>query len=272
MKLGVVSNCWKTQLDAGERLIDLVQRAEQQGYRAIELRQTCLGDFETSEHLPIADRFSDFPERFPSISFDLAICVPFLNPDMSISDQMFTASLLAAQTLAGSSRPHLRMVDLMTVGEPISSISSEAAGEAIARLARPMIELGGILSVENSRQPWNWFHEAFRTARNQLGSDADSLRLCFDPCNLLLPGDDIDPVQATASLANDELSMIHFKQRREHRSCTTVCDGAIDWPAVIRVINEKEFLCPRLLEIDPSDEIWRNLEESRAYLRECGLF
>ena len=47
--LGIVTNCFRTQLDAGAPLVDLIGEASRRGFRAIELRQTCLGEFEAGD-------------------------------------------------------------------------------------------------------------------------------------------------------------------------------------------------------------------------------
>ena len=55
---GIVSNCFRTQLDSGTALEDLLGEASRRGYRAIELRQGCLGEFETTDRQPIAGHLS----------------------------------------------------------------------------------------------------------------------------------------------------------------------------------------------------------------------
>ena len=46
--LGIVSNCWKIQLDRGQTLDVLIEQAVRQGLRAVELRQGCLGEYESA--------------------------------------------------------------------------------------------------------------------------------------------------------------------------------------------------------------------------------
>ena len=48
MIFGAITNSWRHQLQTTD-LKDLVAKAEVSGARHIELRQTCLGDYETGE-------------------------------------------------------------------------------------------------------------------------------------------------------------------------------------------------------------------------------
>lgn len=269
---GLVSNCWRKQLSEGTLLEDLLGEAYKCGYHIIELRQTCLGEFETGdEPIPLAERMTLLPEQFPGIRFNVAVCVPFLNPEMTATHAVFTAGKWAADAVAGECPPHLRLVDLLTSGEDFEQSRLKPVADQIVALTRSLIEIDGFLSIEHSRQPWKPFREAFSLAREQLGPDADRLRLCYDPCNLLAPGDKVDPSEVTTSLDVNALSMVHFKQRRDGKPFPAVADGDIDWPEHIRILNEKHYTGPCLLEIEPHRNIWKYLEGSREYLRRCGL-
>ena len=48
MLFGAISNSWRLQLD-GTDLSDLINLAKQRGSKHVELRQTCLGDYESGE-------------------------------------------------------------------------------------------------------------------------------------------------------------------------------------------------------------------------------
>jgi sugar phosphate isomerase/epimerase len=269
---GLVSNCWRKQLAEGTPLEDLVGEASRCGFHVIELRQTCLGEYESGdEPLPLAEKMSELPEKFSGIRFNVAVCVPFLHPLTNATHPVFTAGKWAADAVAGDCPPHLRLVDLMTGGEDFERSKIEPVADQIVELTQSMIEIDGVLSIEHSRQPWKPFRETFLLAREQLGPDADRLRLCYDPCNLLTPGDDINPTEVTAALDVSELSMVHFKQRRDGKPYPAVADGDIDWPEQIRILNDKHYTGPGLLEIEPHRNIWEYLEGSREYLRRCGM-
>ena len=266
--LGIVSNCFRTQLTAGASLTDLIAEAVQHGYRVIELRQTCLGEFETGdEPLPLPDSLTVLSESFPGVRFNVAIAVPFLQAGFSADDDVFTAGRWAAHAVAGEYPPHLRLVDpsASTIAD-----SPQTAGSRIARLTRAMIELDGVLSVEHSRQPWHEFRAAFDAARGDLARDGDRLRLCYDPCNLLIPGDGVDPSQITASLKPEELSMVHAKQR-SGGPLHTVTSGDIDWEAQAAALKQIGYGGPILFEIEPHADIWNHLEASRQYLQDTGF-
>ncbi|MCH7686148.1 MAG: sugar phosphate isomerase/epimerase [Planctomycetes bacterium] len=272
MRWGLVSNCWRKQLGEGAPLEDLLGEADKRGYHVIELRQTCLGEFESGdEPLPLAEKMTLLPEKFPGIRFNVAVCVPFLDPQMNATHPVFSAGKWAAAAVAGECPPHLRLVDLLTSKEKFERSGLEAVATKIVELTRSLIEIDGVLSIEHSRQPWKPFRETFSLAREQLGPDADRLRLCYDPCNLLTPGDKVDPSEVTAALDVNELSMVHFKQRRDGKPFPAVADGDIDWPEQLRILNEKHYTGPGLLEIEPHRNIWEYLEGSRAYLKRCGM-
>ena len=270
--LGIVSNCCRTQLDAGASLSEVIAEAVRRGYRAVELRQTCLGDFEThDDHLPLAEALCNLPVMFPGIRFNLAINVPCLQPGFSANDHLFTAGKWAAQAVAGDCLPHLRLVDLQTTAAQMSKATSVDIGRTIAGLARAVVELDGVLSLEHSRQPWDGFRAAFDAARDELSRDADRLRLCYDPCNLLFAGDGVDPTEVTASLSADELSMVHVKQREGERGPAVVTDGDIDWAAQAVALKNIGYRGPILFEVEPHVDIWQNLDASCRYLQRVGF-
>ncbi|MBU0730072.1 MAG: hypothetical protein KKA70_10040, partial [Proteobacteria bacterium] len=75
MILGAISNSWKLQL-SNHDLKKLVQDAQTCGARQIELRQTCLGDYETGDGeawRPATQKLAEMARAFPQLSFNLAI-------------------------------------------------------------------------------------------------------------------------------------------------------------------------------------------------------
>ncbi|MCH8074130.1 MAG: sugar phosphate isomerase/epimerase, partial [Proteobacteria bacterium] len=256
----------------GLSLSDLIADAVRRGYRAVELRQTCLGDLETGDdHLPLAEELSELPNIFPGMRFNLAISVPCLQPGFSACDRVFTAGKWAAQAVAGEYPPHLRLVDLQTTAAQLSATTPVDTGRAIAQLARALVELDGVLSLEHARQPWRDFRAAFDAARDHLARDADRLRLCYDPCNLLLGGDGVDPAMVTASLSADELSMVHVKQREGDSGLAVVTDGDVDWAEQAVALTNIEYRGPILFEVEPHEDIWQNLDASCRYLQRAGF-
>jgi hypothetical protein len=253
-------------------LESLIDEGRQRGFGVVELRQTCLGRFEQgTDSLPDAESLTVLPQRFPGARFNIAVQVPFLDPAMTSGHAVFVAGKWSAQAVAGEGPPHLRLVDLTTVGDADDWENLASIAKRLVALTRSMIEIDGFLSVEHSRQPWNFFHTIFHTAREQLGSNADRLRLCYDPCNLLVPGDDIEPAKVTESLSAVELSMVHFKQRCDSGIATHVGNGDIDWKTQAELLHRMNYTGPALFEVTSSEALWENLEESITCLQSDGF-
>ena len=118
--LGLVSNCWRLQLLEGALLDALIGEAAERGFRFVELRQTCLGGFEHGDEcIPDAVELARLPDQFPEVHFDLAVSLPYFSHANVIQDPLFAAAKRAACVLAGSHKPHLRLVDLNTTAEQL---------------------------------------------------------------------------------------------------------------------------------------------------------
>ncbi|MCX7419226.1 MAG: hypothetical protein NT013_06770 [Planctomycetia bacterium] len=261
--LGLVSNCWKTQLDAGVALDWLIDEAEQRGLSVIELRQTCIGDYEDgSSFTPNATRLTDLQKRFPQIQFNIALSLPCFSGRFLSDDLLFIAGKNAAVALAGSHIPHLRLVDLQTPTDQYTTESVEHAACRLREMTLSLKEVGGILSIEHAWQPWSWFCAVLSAARKRLENDAELLRLCFDPCNLLLtePIGDIDHIVASIELSG--LSMIHLKQRRNGKIQPDLTVGDLDWPSLIGQFVAREYYGPILFEIAPHTDLWSHLDDA----------
>ncbi|MEX2287561.1 MAG: sugar phosphate isomerase/epimerase [Planctomycetaceae bacterium] len=270
--LGLVSNCWRTQLARGESLDDLSAAAVRHGFRAIELRQGCLGEYESGDPpLPHAADLLSLADRFPQMRFSMAVEIPFSNGRTSPADPVFVAGQLAAKAVAGRLSPHLRLVDLATDAADLGADAIERVGSALAGLVRKLADIDGVLSVENARQSWSAFRSVFQSARRQLGAEGARLKLCYDPVNLLLSGEAIDPVAVTASLSPDEISMVHFKQRCDGRISPAVCDGDVDWRAQLAALRKIGYRGLYLFEVASHKNLWEFLTGSHEYLRRRGL-
>ncbi|HIE96301.1 MAG TPA: hypothetical protein EYG03_26340 [Planctomycetes bacterium] len=268
MIAGLVSNCWQTQLSAGEELEELIAEAERRKLRVIELRQGCLGSFESGDsNIPDVSRLSQLPQLFPSMCFNIAMSVPFLSPLSPASRTLLDAGRRAAVAVAGAGRPHLRLVDL----ESLFDVKPDLAHDNLVALAQSMAPFDGILSVEHSGQQWHGFLRAFRSARETLGGQQDRLCICFDPCNLRMTEGSIDLASATRSLSLAEVSMIHLKQCRDDIVLTTVSEGGVDWRMIGQILNEMEYRGPALFEVDSKSDVWQRIQASQEYLAHAGL-
>ena len=268
MRLGLVSNVWNVQLARGEDLCDLVGTAARRGYRVIELRQKSLGRYESPDTaLPNVKELGTVAARFPDLHFVAAYVVPFLDPGTSPDDPYFAAAAAVARAVANGRRPHVRLVDLSTSPEQAASWGAAASGCAIARLTMALAADGGILSVENSRQPWPLLAAAIDAARAELGTDGGRLRVCFDPCNFAAAGDPTDPASVYEALTPAQVGMLHFKQRRDGKLDVTVGEGEVDWPRLVPLIVARRLFRQGLFEMASDLRLWDHLERSSAYLR-----
>ena len=267
---GIVSNCWQRQLERGIALEDLLGQALDRGYLAVELRQTCLGSFETREgFVPRVSALGRLAGRFPEIRFDLALAFPFLGPGGAVENSLFKTGVDAARALAGRFPPHLRLVDLETTGEMLRGREPQAARE-VARLAEPLADAGGWLSLEHARQPWTSFTRVMGEARRLLGTRSNPLRLCYDPVNLLFASDRPDPAEVVRSLDAASLSMVHLKQFQSGALQTSIEAGEIAWEAQISGLARHGYQGPALFEVRSDQRIWENLDRSRVYLESLG--
>jgi len=270
MQVGLVSNCWKTQLEQGQDLVELLDRAGERGLRAIELRQGCLGRFETAgEQQPLSEKLSELPRRFADLSFNVALSLPFLNPGWNPADSLFAAGLEAARAVAGSSAPHLRLVDLQT-GDGLSQSDERSTVDGLKRIADQAQAADCLLSLEHARQPWEQFRRIL-TAGNRGREPAQRIGLCYDPCNLLLASDRPDPQSATRSLASERVTMVHFKQSGAGHVLGDLRRGALDWEALAGALAGLGDCGPGLFEIAPGTDIWDALDRSVEYAVAVGL-
>ena len=197
---GLVSNVWDVQFSNGESLEDLVVKAVSMGCEAIELRQGFLGEFESGNRLvPQVDRMKDLANRYHQIQWIAAYEVPFLNSRLRMTNQSFEAGLRVAQAVQTKYQPCLRIVDTETVFDS-KLYDTVTSGKVIAQLTHAVARIGGILAVENSRQPWAVLAAAINKAREFLGSDQNKLRVCFDPCNFFFANDKSNPEIALQKL------------------------------------------------------------------------
>ncbi|MEO2032873.1 MAG: sugar phosphate isomerase/epimerase [Planctomycetaceae bacterium] len=270
MILGLVSNCWRQQLKSGTSLESLIDEAAQRGFGAIELRQACVGEFETgSDCIPDAEALPRLPARFGDMQFNVAMALPYLSPTTGPDSTMFQAGLRAAVAVSGQFTPQLRLVDLTTKIENVGPAEIDAAVTALASLVDSAADAGVLLSVENSIQPWSQFREILGRVSTER-ADEHAIRLCYDAANLYLQADRVNPAEVTRSLRADDLSMVHFKQRAHGRFLDAVCDGDIHWRAQFDALAELGFSGPALFEIESSADIWQSIDHSRQYLETQG--
>jgi len=273
--IGLVSNCWKVQLDAGVPLASLIERASQEGFRFVELRQGCLGECEDSAtRLPNAAALKKLAQNFPEITFDLAVELPVFSEFVDVSSKTVEAMLLGARAISENDRPgHLRIVDLVSRKVPAERSATDSLNVAfcledvVESLQNLKGQLpGGIVSVEHSFQPWSGFRGVFESTSS--GSDASngSVQVCYDPCNLWITDDGENANEITARLPVEWLSMVHLKQRVDGAISPRMEPGDVDWPRQLSLLNSAGYSGPFLFETAPSEDVWECLRDSRDYL------
>lgn len=269
MIFGAITNSWRHQL-AGQDLAVLVQEAQTRGARHIELRQTCLGQYEHGEGedwRPVLSRLEALVQAFPTLSFDLAMAWPCLTRQTDPAGEPFQAALQGAK-LVGGPTPHLRLVDPSAFERPWET-PAEIPHEAlsVADLARAAARQGVILSMENSGQPIRSMALVVREARARLAPDEGQyLGLCPDPTNQLRRYPKSDPLAELEALPADMIKIVHFKQARNGRAYPSVDTGDLDCARMLQILEAKGFQGAAIMEIPPDEHVFDHLAASFAFL------
>jgi sugar phosphate isomerase/epimerase len=280
-ELGIVSNCWKVQLDGGQSLDELIASAADRGYRRVELRQGCLGAYEadvanSGSSVAARARLGRLSQRFSPVRLSLAVSLPIFGGSIGAADPRFQTALEAEMALARGDSPQLRLVDIDTRAERLDENAKITAVETIAAMTRTVREAGGWLAIEHAYQAWADFRAVMQLSRDQfsreqlsreqLGASAHHLRCCFDPCNLLLTEPPSTIPGIVDSIAPGDVSMIHLKQRRDGLIQPDVSEGDLDWPLLVRSLDSHGHRGPWLFEVAPHGKIWDNLRRSAGFL------
>jgi sugar phosphate isomerase/epimerase len=272
---GIVSNCWKFQLQSGQLLTGLLSEAVERGFRHVELRQGFLGEFETiagdaARSADARDLLDELTLRFPELQMNLAISIPCFGDALDDDDPGFREGLAAAIALSRGRAPHLRIVDTQTRTVTLSPETRQRAARRLVQMTRSLIEVGGMLTVEHAYQAWSDFWSVFHAARQQLRDQALQLRCCFDPCNLLIT----EPVSSVAAIVDsvlpDTASMIHLKQRRDGQILPRLETGDLDWRHLMALLDRHGHRGPWFFEIAPDSDVWQNLEQAKSMVEQFG--
>ena len=266
---GAISNSWRIQL-ANQDLSDLVEQAQSQGAQHVELRQTCLGNYETGEGddwRPVFPRMQSLVDRFPQLTFDLAMALPCLTQSIDPKGGLFQAALAGAKLVGGDS-PHLRTVDPGAAGD-----AWQAPGDfpetawGLVELTKEAASQGVILSMENSGQPLSSMALLVSEVRSRLSpEEGQFLGLCPDPTNQLRRFPDTDPVAELEALPLDMIKIVHFKQARNGDAHPSVDTGDLDCGAMRDVLDNKGYAGQAIMEIPPHQDVFENLSASYRFL------
>lgn len=267
-QLGIVTNCWKYELDQGVPLVACLDQAVEHGLVAIELRQTALGDLESTDRcFPAVEQLAEVTQRYPGLCFDYAMGLSFLSGELSSADDLVDQACQAAVAVAGEARPHLRLVDVSTIAAEIRQCEESTVQELVGLVQR-MDQVGGILSVENCRQPWDDLWRIVQRSREQLGSLGDQLKICFDPANFGFVPEAGDSLAALSQLRAHDLSMVHLKQIKEAVVLPELVTGEVDWRAHLSELKQRDYQGPFLFEMAPGPDCWQRLEAAKLYLQQ----
>lgn len=269
MIFGAITNSWRHQLESLD-LMDLVGQAEQMGARHIELRQTCLGQWEKGtgeDWRPNLDRLSDLLTAHPGLTFDLAMALPCLTQMIDPQGEGYQAALAGAK-LVGKDQPHLRVVDpspFDATWESPEDLPAEALN--VSALATEAARQGVVFSIENSGQPIRSLAMLVEEVRAGMSSEnAAYLGLCPDPTNQLrrFPGD--DPLAELDALPLDMIKIVHFKQMSNGEAHSGVDDGDLNCLRMRDILNAKGFNGPAIMEIPSAPDVFDHLAVSFQYL------
>ena len=269
MILGAITNSWRDQLSNTD-LPRLVERARRRGAAHIELRQTCLGQYEDGaddDWWPAVDKLARLARTFPTLTFNLAIAYPCLTGEPDPSSPRFQASLAAARA-ADPIGLRLRAVDSASFDSPWGQSEDVAAiALRVAKLARESARQGVRLFMENSGQPIRSMALQVREARDALApAEAPYLGLCVDPINSMRADPGSDPIAEIEDLPLDHIFMVHFKQTLHGQPHPTVADGDLDYPRLLSALERKGYDGLAILEIPSGEHVFDNFKESVDYL------
>ena len=271
MILGAISNSWKLQL-SNHDLKKLVQDAQMCGARQIELRQTCMGAYETGEGdawRPALPKLAELAGAFPGLSFNLAIEWSCLSRETDPRGEQFRSALQAAKVL-NANVPQLRLVDRTSYDVAWSDERQVPAMalEQLAGLTREMSRQGVVLSIENVGQTIAGMTLLVRMVRDRLPKNTGKfLGICPDPANQLPRYPDSDPVAEIESAPPDFLKIVHFKQTRSGKPHPTIGSGDVDCLRQMRVLRKAGYRGAIVMEIPPHERVMENLSASFAYLQ-----
>lgn len=273
MILGAISNSWKLQLQ-NQGLKELVQEARTRGAHHIELRQTCMGAYETgvgAAWRPEVQKLAELAGAFTDLSFNLAMEWPCFAAEGDPDDELFQSALQAVKALDADA-PHLRLVD-RTVFDAAwldAGLVPSAAIEQTAGLMRAASQKGVTLSIENVGQTIAGMTLLIRMVRERLPENAGRfLGICPDPANQLPRFPDSDPVAEIESTPLDFLKVVHFKQTRGGKPHPTIESGDVDCLRQMRVLRKIGYQGAIVLEIPPHQRVMENLSAGFDYLQKA---
>ena len=269
MIIGAITNSWREHIPHTD-MARMVERVRNRGAAHIELRQTCLGQYEQGagdDWRPDIAGLEKLSRTFPTMSFNLAAGYPCLTREQDPKEPVFQACLETAKRI-NPVTPRLRLVDTTRsegFWEKPEDIPATALG--VAALVREAASQGVQLFLENGPQPIRSMALLVQEVRNSLNpEEASYFGLCLDPINSLRTDPDSDPVTELEAAPDDYIFMMHFKQTRSGEAYPSVGDGDLDYSRLLKALESKGYDGLAVLEIPSEEAVFDNFRESVEYL------
>ena len=293
-KLGIVTNIWATRIEAGDRFEDLVEQFSKNGFEYMEIRdgdyfresefgrfmceleaamgrysddawkQICEGIekaevFDTvikPEDQELFKRFQSFSRQAADIEISFAMAHPWVtfheDPDGD-NATIIQAKKLAHLLCPGASR--LRLVDPEFTGD----VDMSMAVSNLKRYSDLLDSYPIILAVENAQPPATITFDV---------SEQAGVKLAYDEANTY--GIDGIPVNSPEAFWNavkiDSLTSVHIKQKTAEGITPEICDGYVDFKAILGWLKAGGYDSDLLLENAPTDQPLEDAIKSREYL------
>ena len=124
------------------------------------------------------------------------------------------------------------------------------------------------MSIENSGQPIRGMAVLVQQVQSSLSTKESAfLGLCPDPTNQLVRFPDSDPLAELDELPLAMIKIIHFKQASDGSPHPSVDSGDLDCGRLVRLLENKGFQGPAIMEIPPHQQVFENLSASFEYLQ-----
>ena len=293
-KLGIVTNIWATRIEAGDRFEDLMEQFSKNGFKYMEIRdgdylrlsefgrfmceiEAAMGRYSDDEWKQIGEgiekaevfdtiikpedqelfkKFQQFSQRAADVEISYAMAHPWLNlykePDGD------NATIIQAKKLAYLLCPEaarLRLVDPEFTGD----VDMSTAVSNLKRYSDSLDSYPIILAVENAKSPATITFDV---------SEQAGVKLAYDEANTYgIDGIPVNPPEAFWDAVKiDSLTSVHIKQKTADGVTPEICDGYVDFRAILGRLKAGGYDSDLLLENAPTDRPLEDAIKSREYL------
>jgi len=293
-KLGIVTNIWATRIEAGDRFEDLVEQFSRNGFKYMEIRdgdylrqsefgrficdiEAAMGRYSDEEWKLIGEgvekaevfdavikpedqalfkRFRGFSQQAADIEISYAMAHPWLTLHEDSDED--NATIIQAKKLVyllcpGAAR--LRLVDPEFTGE----IEVSTAVSNLKRYSDLLDRYPITLAVENAQPPaTTTFHVSERAGVTLAYDEANTYGIDGIPIN--------SPEAFWSAVKIDSLTSVHIKQKTADGVTPEICDGYVDFKAMLGRLKAGGYDSDLLLENAPTNQPLEDAIKSREYL------